>query len=1043
MTTGWRDALQNGLGSAYRIRQELGGGGMSRTYIAEETALGRNVVLKALSPELSAGLNVDRFNREIHLAAVLQHAFIVPLLAAGIIDGQPWYTMPLIQGEPLRARLSREGMVPASATARILRDISEALAYAHAQGVVHRDIKPDNILLSGAHALVTDFGVAKALWASTAAGSEGTGVGMAIGTPAYMAPEQAVGDPATDHRADLYALGVMAYEMLAGRPMFSGRSPAQLLAAHATESPESLAKVAPGVPTDLLALVDQLLAKHPNDRPSRAQDVADALSAMITRWTSGELPPASHITLTRALALWAAAFAGVVGGAWLAVRWLPVPPWTLPAAVVVMVVGLPVLALTAWLQRPAQPVRPVASVASTTTVGRIEAVARPHLTWAQARRGGIAAVSLLAVLAIAWTGSRSLGIGPAATLRAQGKIAATDRVFVADFESPPSDTGLGTVVSDLLRTEVGRSPSILLVADNARSNVLMAMGRPTAERVGSSLAREFSTRANAKAYVIGTVTKLGESYLLRASLVETSTGTELAPFKKSARSADDILNAVDRMGRELRERLGASLREIRGAPDLILSVTPSLDAARLYSQGIRAANTGDQRAALRLLQKAVEVDTEFAMAYRNMASYAGNFGQDDLALWASERAFRYRNKLPGVLRAMVEGTYYYSYASFDLDKSIAAYESGREQYGETQLNNLAQMYRDKRDFERSLAVYREAVATDTLTVFATTNLPTMLWATGRKDETRQYIETKLARWFPNSRQLVTAQAGLAAAELHPDSAERVLESNPRMAQASSVQRAILGQFLAAVQRTRGKLSSSQRSLLQAGSLDPIADTARRIPRSLLDAATIVAWDRAESKEARRILDSAVAAHPSTGATALGYPWTRLATLYAMAGDGAAARRFLESYDQRATPSMKLKDKQTFELARGWIAVAEKRYAEAITSFRAADVYVCTICALAPLANAYDLAGQPDSAIAVFERYVSTNYLPRMFVDGEYLAGTYKRLGELYEAKGDLEKTRTYYTRFIELWRDADPELQPKVSEVKRRLAALKGPDQRR
>src|SRR5262245_32468884 len=321
MTTAWRETLQHGLGTAYRIRQELGGGGMSATYIAEETALGRSVVLKALSPELTTGLNVERFNREIELAARLQHAFIVPLLAAGVTDGQPWYTMPLVQGESLRARIAREGALTASASVRILRDVAEALAYAHAQGIVHRDIKPDNVLLSGAHALVTDFGVAKALSASTS-GAVMTGIGLAIGTPAYMAPEQGAGDPATDHRADLYALGATAYEMLTGRPMFGARSPAQLLAAHATERPEPLSKVAPGVPADLGALVDQLLAKHPNDRPARAQDVADALATMLTRWTSGELPPASQITIAKAMAFWVAAFVGVVAGAWLAVRWL-------------------------------------------------------------------------------------------------------------------------------------------------------------------------------------------------------------------------------------------------------------------------------------------------------------------------------------------------------------------------------------------------------------------------------------------------------------------------------------------------------------------------------------------------------------------------------------------------------------------------------------------------------------------------------------------------------------------------------------------------
>ncbi|HEY7393675.1 MAG TPA: serine/threonine-protein kinase, partial [Gemmatimonadaceae bacterium] len=189
MNDGWRASLQTDLSARYEFRRELGGGGMSATFIADEVALGRTVVIKALPPSLAGGLNSERFEREIRVAARLQHAFLVPLLSAGTCNGTPWYTMPLVQGESLRERLSREGAMPANVVARLLRDVAEALAYAHGQGVVHRDIKPGNILLSGAHALVTDFGVAKALAASTSHHAYATGTGVAMGTPAYMAPE--------------------------------------------------------------------------------------------------------------------------------------------------------------------------------------------------------------------------------------------------------------------------------------------------------------------------------------------------------------------------------------------------------------------------------------------------------------------------------------------------------------------------------------------------------------------------------------------------------------------------------------------------------------------------------------------------------------------------------------------------------------------------------------------------------------------------------------------------------------------------------------
>src|SRR2546421_306676 len=234
-----RDRLQSALGTAYRIDKELGGGGMSRVFLAEEVRLGRQVVVKVLPPELAAGVSAERFEREIRLAAALQHPHIVPLLTAGSQGDLLYYVMPHIAGESLRARIAHEHALPVGETVRILRDVCDALAYAHGHGIVHRDVKPDNVLLSGKHALVTDFGVAKAVSSSTGTGSGTlTSLGMALGTPAYMAPEQAAGDPNVDHRADLYAVGALGYELLAGRPPFSGMSPQGMLAAQVTATPD-------------------------------------------------------------------------------------------------------------------------------------------------------------------------------------------------------------------------------------------------------------------------------------------------------------------------------------------------------------------------------------------------------------------------------------------------------------------------------------------------------------------------------------------------------------------------------------------------------------------------------------------------------------------------------------------------------------------------------------------------------------------------------------------------------------------------------------
>jgi tRNA A-37 threonylcarbamoyl transferase component Bud32 len=342
------EQLQKSLGTTYTIVRELGGGGMSRVFLANDNALGRAVVFKVLLPELAAGVNAERFNREVQLSARLQHPHIVPVLSAGEVDGLPYYVMPFVKGESLRARLAG-GPLPIPEVISILADVAKALAYAQSDGIVHRDIKPDNILLSGGACTVADFGIAKAL--SSARQSEQgetlTSLGTSLGTPAYMAPEQVAGDPNVDHRADIYSLGCVAYEMLTGQTPFAGKSPQQMLAAHVMEKPAPLATRRADIPPSLIALVDRCLEKEPSARPQSASELVTQLEASGAHETTSLPAPARARPV---VPVWAVVAGLVVLGVaavpgYRAFRRAPVVDGSLPIAVAPFEVLDPQLAL--------------------------------------------------------------------------------------------------------------------------------------------------------------------------------------------------------------------------------------------------------------------------------------------------------------------------------------------------------------------------------------------------------------------------------------------------------------------------------------------------------------------------------------------------------------------------------------------------------------------------------------------------------------------------------------------------------------------------
>ncbi|MEP6495357.1 MAG: protein kinase [bacterium] len=279
------ERITRALARRYRVERELGAGGMATVYLADDLRHARKVAVKVLREDLSASIGAARFQQEIDIAARLQHPHILPLLDSGQADRLLYYVMPFVEGRSLRERLNRDGALPAHDAVRILTGVVDALAYAHRQGVVHRDIKPGNILLTGRHAVVADFGVAKAMH-DAANAKEITATGLTLGTPTYMSPEQATADPTLDHRSDIYAVGVMAYEMIAGRPPFVAKLAQQVVIAHITEKPQPLSVHTPEISRELERVVMRCLEKLPDDRYQTAEELLADLEASTTM--SGE-----------------------------------------------------------------------------------------------------------------------------------------------------------------------------------------------------------------------------------------------------------------------------------------------------------------------------------------------------------------------------------------------------------------------------------------------------------------------------------------------------------------------------------------------------------------------------------------------------------------------------------------------------------------------------------------------------------------------------------------------------------------------------------
>jgi len=754
-----------------------------------------------------------------------------------------------------------------------------------------------------------------------------------------------------------------------------------------------------------------------------------------------------------------------VAGSWMALQVVnevvdsvALPDWISGAAVVLLIVGFPIVLATAFVQEGvgagraaeapvpatgdgpsvAEPSREVgaAPAASPRPSGRSHRV----LTWRNAIFGGVGALILLVLAVGAYVATRSLGVGPAATLVAKGVLEERDRILLADFTNRTNDEQLARVVTEALRVDLAGSNAVRLAEQSLIAQALDRMERPADTPVDGDLARLLAQREGIKAVLTGEIGQVGSNYVVSAQLVEPAGGEILFSHRENASSLDDIIEAIDRLSGRLRERIGESLGSIRAAPPLERVTTSDLEALRLYTQAVRAIEfDGESDRGIALLEEAVAIDTAFAAAYRKIGVTLGNrFEQRDRLVDAIRKAYAHRDRLTTSERYMTVAAYH-TQLTGDMQAVVTAYENLLEADPTyyPALNNLGITYYGLRDPARAEELYTRAAAVELSSPFPLMNSVWPQALLGRMDDAYATLDTLEAR-FPGYPRVPEYRGKLASLqgdyEAASDDFGRLLEQRS----GDLFYRGLANRLLGSVAATRGRLTEAERYIRESES----ANEARGVPAAALGDALVLGWIdllvRRDTIAAASRIGEALARHPLESLPAADRPYLALADLAASMGDGSTARGYVGDFEETIPVEQRARGGGSEDLlqVRGRMALLEGRPDEAIELFRQSDTGGCYVCALPYLADAYAAAGMTDSTIAVLDRYVNMNWVDRVYWDSTELARSLETLGRLHEERGEAARAAEYYARFVELWADADEELQPRVRAAQTRLDAI-------